>query len=127
MNNLEIIVILSGVIAILYGIINIRSLMSVGTGTDKMREIAEAIQEGAAAYLNRQYTTVSIVGLIVAIILVFTLGLLSAIGFAIGAICSGLAGYVGMNVSVRANVRTAHQASSTGMAEAHSVAFKSGS
>jgi len=126
MSNLELIVLGSGVIAILYGILTTRSLMAVSGGTERMAEIAAAIQEGAAAYLNRQYTTIGIVGLIVTVILVFTLGMLSAIGFVIGAVCSGVAGYVGMNVSVRANVRTAEAARSSGMSAAHTVAFKSG-
>ncbi len=126
MSTLEYFVLGSGVIAILYGIFTTRSLMAVGTGTDRMAEIAAAIQEGAAAYLNRQYTTIGIVGVIVTIALVLTLGMLSAVGFVIGAVCSGIAGYVGMNVSVRANVRTAEAARSTGMSAAHAVAFKSG-
>ncbi|MFL2770461.1 MAG: sodium-translocating pyrophosphatase [Rhodospirillaceae bacterium] len=126
MSNLELIVLGSGVIAILYGILTTRSLMAVSGGTERMAEIAAAIQEGAAAYLNRQYTTIGIVGLIVTVILVFTLGMLAALGFVIGAVCSGVAGYVGMNVSVRANVRTAEAARSSGMSAAHLVAFKSG-
>ncbi|MBT5239836.1 MAG: sodium-translocating pyrophosphatase [Rhodospirillaceae bacterium] len=126
MSTLEYIVLGSGVIAILYGIFTTRSLMAVGTGTDLMVEIAGAIQEGAAAFLNRQYTTIAIVGVIVTIVLGLTLGMLSAIGFVIGAVCSGIAGYVGMNVSVRANVRTAEAARSSGMSAAHAVAFKSG-
>ncbi|MEQ9446061.1 MAG: sodium/proton-translocating pyrophosphatase, partial [Rhodospirillaceae bacterium] len=126
MSTLEYIVLGSGVIAIAYGIFAIQSLMKTGTGTDRMVEIATAIQEGAAAYLNRQYKTVAIVGVIVTIILALTLGALSAIGFVIGAVCSGIAGYVGMNVSVRANVRTAEAARSKGMSAAHDVAFKSG-
>jgi len=126
MSTLEIIVLGSGVIAILYGIFTTRSLLATGTGTDRMTEIAAAIQEGASAYLNRQYTTIGIVGVAVTIVLAVTLGLLSAIGFVLGAVCSGIAGYVGMNVSVRANVRTAEAARSTGMSAAHGVAFKSG-
>ena len=79
MSNLELIVLGSGVIAILYGIFTTRSLMAVSGGTERMAEIAAAIQEGAAAYLNRQYTTIGIVGLIVTVILVFTLGMLAAL------------------------------------------------
>ena len=126
MSTLELIVLGSGVIAIVYGILTIQSLMKTGTGTDRMVEIATAIQEGASAYLNRQYKTVAIVGAIVTVILFLALGKLSAIGFIIGAVCSGIAGYVGMNVSVRANVRTAEAARSSGMSAAHAVAFKSG-
>jgi len=126
MSTLEIIVLGSGIIAILYGIFTTRSLLATGTGTERMTEIAAAIQEGASAYLNRQYTTIGIVGVVVTIVLAVTLGLLSAIGFVLGAVCSGIAGYVGMNVSVRANVRTAEAARSSGLSAAHAVAFKSG-
>ncbi len=100
--------------------------MKTGTGTDRMVEIATAIQEGAAAYLNRQYKTVAIVGVIVTIILFLTLGTLSAIGFVIGLFALGLLVMSVMNVSVRANVRTAEAARSSGMSAAHAVAFKSG-
>ena len=126
MSTLEIIVLGSGTLAILYGIISIRSLMAKGTGTDQMVAIAAAIQEGAAAYLNRQYTTVAGVGVVVTIILAVSLGVHQAVGFVIGALCSGTAGYVGMNVSVRANVRTAEAARSGGLRAAHAVAFQSG-
>ena len=115
-----------GTLAILYGIISIRSLMAKGTGTDQMVAIAAAIQEGAAAYLNRQYTTVASVGVVVTIILAVSLGVHQAVGFVIGALCSGTAGYVGMNVSVRANVRTAEAARFGGLRTAHAVAFQSG-
>jgi K(+)-stimulated pyrophosphate-energized sodium pump len=91
-----------------------------------MQEIASAVQEGAAAYLNRQYLTIGIVGIVVAIILGVALGGVVAIGFVIGAVLSGIAGYVGMNVSVRANVRTAAAAMNGGLAPAHAVAFQAG-
>jgi K(+)-stimulated pyrophosphate-energized sodium pump len=115
-----------GVVALLYGAWATRSVLASGTGTDRMREIAAAIQEGARAYLNRQYRTVAIVGVIVAIILGWRLGIHVAAGFVIGSVLSGIAGYIGMNVSVRANVRTTEAARSGGMKPALAVAFKSG-
>ncbi len=114
-----------GVLALLYGAYATRAVMSAPTGTDRMREIAAAVQEGAQAYLNRQYRTIGIVGVVVGIILGVTLGWHVAIGYAIGAILSGAAGYVGMNVSVRANVRTA-EAARKGLKPALDIAFKSG-
>jgi K(+)-stimulated pyrophosphate-energized sodium pump len=115
-----------GVIAILYGIYAIRSVLSAPAGNEKMREIAAAIQEGASAYLNRQYTAISIAGIVIGVLLGLLLDWSAAIGFAIGAILSGVAGYIGMNVSVRANVRTAEAARTVGLAEGLSIAFKSG-
>ena len=114
-----------GVCALIYGLWASRSILTSSAGTEKMQEIAGAIQEGAAAYLNRQYTTITIVGVIVAIILFLTLGIYVSIGFLIGAILSGIAGYIGMNVSVRANVRTT-QAATDGLQPALDIAFKSG-
>src|SRR5690606_13069480 len=116
----------SGVLALMYGVMTVKSLMAAGTGTDKMQSIAKAVQEGASAYLNRQYRTISVVGVVLFILLGVTLGWSVAIGFAIGAILSGAAGYVGMNVSVRANVRTAEAARSSGLQRALDIAFKSG-
>ena len=115
-----------GVLALLYGAYASKSVLSSPAGTPRMQEIAAAVQEGARAYLNRQYTTIALVGVVVGVLLGARLGLHVAIGYAIGAILSGLAGYVGMNVSVRANVRTAEAARSGGLAPALNVAFTSG-
>jgi len=118
-------VIVCGALALLYGIVTTRNVMAASTGTDKMRQIAAAIQEGARAYLNRQYTTIAMVGVVIAIILAATLGWHVMIGYLIGAILSGAAGYIGMNVSVRANVRTA-EAARQGLKPALAIAFQSG-
>ena len=115
----------SGVLAVLYGIITSLSVLSADTGNEKMQEIAKAIQEGAGAYLSRQYSTIAIVGIVILIISYFLLGLEVAIGFLIGSVMSGIAGYIGMLVSVRANVRTT-QASSISLASGLNIAFKSG-
>jgi len=119
-------VIACGVLALLYGAYAGKSVMASSAGTPRMQEIAGAVQEGARAYLNRQYTTIAMVGAVIFVILFAKLGAYQAIGFLIGALCSGAAGYIGMNVSVRANVRTAEAARSSGMQQALDVAFKSG-
>ena len=109
MSALLIIIVLSA-LSIAYGVWAYADVMKRDAGNQRMQEIAAAIQEGASAYLNRQYRTIGIVGIVVAIIIGLTLGLKVAIGFIIGAVLSGAAGYIGMNVSVRANVRTAEGA-----------------
>ncbi len=123
--ELVIISIVFGLVAIAYGFITSRQVLSSGAGNERMQEIAGAIQEGAQAYLRRQYTTIGIVGVVVAVIVGFFLGEISAIGFVIGAVLSGVAGFIGMNISVRANVRTAAAAQS-GLQQGLTVAFRAG-
>ena len=118
-------IIAGGLIALLYGAFTTRQVLAADAGNARMQEISAAVQEGARAYLNRQYTTIGIVGVVILVILTALLGLRVGVGFVIGAVLSGVAGYVGMNVSVRANVRTA-QACRQGLAAGLGVAFSAG-
>ncbi len=125
MNTALWLIVLAGALSIVYGIITTRGLMAADAGSARMQEISAAVREGAQAYLKRQYTTIAIVGAVIFVIAWFLLGTYAAIGFAIGAILSGLAGFIGMNVSVRANVRVA-QAATKSLAGGLDLAFKSG-
>ncbi len=125
MNYALVLAIVAGIVGLLYGVVQTMSLMKASTGNDRMREIAAAIQEGAGAYLKRQYTTIGMVGVVIFAAAWYFLGQWAAIGFAIGAILSGAAGYAGMLISVRANVRTA-QAASESLAKGLNMAFGAG-
>ncbi len=119
------VIIVCGLLALVYGLVTSKQVLASDAGTARMQEISAAVQEGARAYLNRQYTTIGIVGVVILIILWLTLGAHVGIGFIIGAVLSAAAGYVGMNVSVRANVRTA-QAAKRGLAAGLDIAFRAG-
>src|SRR5580698_1831527 len=118
-------IVLCGVLALIYAIWATSWVMRANPGSEKMQEIAAAVRVGAQAYLRRQYTTIAIVGIVIFVIVGFLLGWLVAVGFAIGAILSGAAGFIGMNVSVRANVRTA-QAAISSLAGGLEIAFRAG-
>jgi K(+)-stimulated pyrophosphate-energized sodium pump len=121
----QILVIACGVFALLYGFVTSRQVLAADAGSARMQEISGAVQVGASAYLNRQYRAIATVGVVILIILGITLGIRVAIGYLIGAVLSGAAGYLGMNVSVRANVRTA-QAARRGLGAGLGIAFKAG-
>ncbi|QDM41584.1 sodium-translocating pyrophosphatase [Altererythrobacter sp. TH136] len=123
--DLVLISIILGLLAIVYGFVTSRQVLSSSAGNARMQEIAAAIQEGAQAYLRRQYTTIAVVGVVVAVLVAVFLGPISATGFVLGAILSGVAGFIGMNISVRANVRTA-QAASEGLQQGLTLAFRAG-
>jgi K(+)-stimulated pyrophosphate-energized sodium pump len=125
MNIAAWLVVVAGLLAVLYGIITSRQVLAADAGTARMQEISGAVQEGARAYLNRQYRTIAVVGVVIFLILLFTLGWRTGLGYLVGSVLSGAAGYIGMNVSVRANVRTA-QAARSGLSAGLALAFRAG-
>ena len=125
MSPVLVFVIACGIAALVYGLAASRSVLAASPGNARMQEIAAAIQEGARAYLNRQYRAIAVVGVAIFVILILALDIMAAVGFLIGAVLSGAAGYIGMNVSVKANVRTA-EAARQGLAQGLAVSFRSG-
>ena len=123
--NFVLIAVALGFVAVLYGLFTSNQVLRASAGNDKMQEIAAAIQEGAQAYLKRQYMAIGIVGIVVAVLVGYFLGLTSAVGFVLGAVLSGATGFIGMNISVRANVRTAH-AAGLGLQQGLTMAFRAG-
>ena len=120
-------IIACGIVSLAYGLITVRTVLAASPGSPRMQEIAGAIQLGASAYLNRQYRAIAVVGVVIFVILWALLDITVGIGYLIGAVLSAAAGYIGLNVSVRANVRTAEAANSSGLDKAFTVAFRSGS